>query len=159
MRRNWKHRRMTGEQLDRFLAANGLHAGPGGALLAPRGEQVGVMIRVGAGAFLALVYEEGYRQGDDEVVAWWPGSRLAWALTVPGGETEVGSTLGPDEVICDTCNAEVTVRPVPVVNGYARCARCFGHLGLPFPGRIEPYDPAGAAEAGDGGRSSAGRNP
>ncbi len=149
MSTTWKYHRMTGEQLGCFLVANGLHAEPNGALFAPGGEKVGTVALVGDGAFLALVCEESYRQGEDEVRAWWPEFRPAWVIITPDGGMEVGCTLGPDEVICDVCNAEVTIRPVPVANGYARCARCFGDLGLPFPGHVEPYDPAEALEASD----------
>jgi hypothetical protein len=141
--------RMNREQLDCFLVANGLRTGPDGALLAPKGENVGTVTLVDGGAFLILMSEESYRQGEEEVKAWWPEFRPAWVLVAPDGEIEVGDTLGPDEVICDVCNAEVTIRPVPVVNGYARCRRCFGDLGLPFPGRIEPYEPTKATEIGD----------
>jgi len=140
---------MTREQLDCFLAANGLHAGPDGVLLAPEGEQVGAVTRTGEGAFLVHVCEEGYRQGQDEVKAWWPEFRLAWMFVKPDGETEYGDTLGPDQVICDVCNAEVTIRPVPTVSGYAHCGQCFGDLGLPFPGRVRPYEPAALLEVGD----------
>jgi hypothetical protein len=140
---------MSREQLDCFLIANGLCVGSEGAVLAPRGEKVGTVTSVDGGTFLILVSEESYRRGEDEVKVWWPEFRPAWVLVAPDGEIEVGDTLGPDEVICDVCNAEVTIRPVPVVNGYARCRRCFGDLDLPFPGRIEPYEPAKAAEIGD----------
>jgi hypothetical protein len=143
--------RMTKEQLDCFLVANGLHAEPDGALLAPKGEKVGAVTLVDGGAFRILVSEEGYRQGEDEVKVWWPEFRPAWVLVAPDGEIEVGDTLGPDEVICDVCNAEVMIRPVPVVNGYARCRRCFGDLDLPFPGHIKPYEPAEAAETDECG--------
>jgi hypothetical protein len=139
--------RMTKEQLDYFLVANGLRTEPVGALLAPKGEKVGTVTLVDGDTFLNLVSEEGYRQGEDEVKAWWPEFRPAWVLVAPDGEIEVGDTLGPDEVICDVCNAEVMIRPVPVVNGCARCRRCFGDLDLPFPGRIEPYEPTGASRA------------
>jgi hypothetical protein len=139
--------RMTKEQLDCFLVANGLRAEPDGALLAPKDEKVGTVALTDEGVFLTFIPQEGYRQGEDEVSAWWPEFRPAWVLVAPDGEIEVGDTLGPDEVICDVCNAEVTIRPVPVVNGYARCRRCFSDLDLPFPGRIEPYEPANAAEA------------
>ena len=140
---------MTEEQLDCFLVSNGLHAESNGALLVPEGEKMGTVALIDDGTFLALVCEEGYRQGENEVTAWWPEFRPAWVIITPDGGMEVGSTLGPGEVICDVCNAEVTIRPVPVVNGYARCARCFSDLGLPFPGHVEPYDPAEALEAGD----------
>ena len=138
--------RMSREQLGCFLVANGLRAEPDGTLLAPKGEKVGTVTLVDGGTLLILVSEEGYRQGEDEVRAWWPEFRPAWVIVAPDGEIEVGDTLGPDEVICDVCNAEVTIRPVPVVNGYARCRRCFSDLDLPFPGCIEPYEPAKVAE-------------
>ena len=47
--------RMTREQLDCFLAANGLRAEPDGTLLAPKGEKVGTVTAVDMDTFLALV--------------------------------------------------------------------------------------------------------
>ena len=140
MKTTWKHIRMTGEQLDRFLAANGLHVDPDGALLAPGGEKVGTVAPVDGGTFLALVFEEGYRRGEDEVTAWWPEFRPAWVIVTSSGETEIGDTLGPGEAICDRCNANITTRPVPVVGDWALCPSCFARLDLPFPGSVEPYD-------------------
>jgi len=129
---------MTEEQLVCFLVANGLRR-DGNQLLAPEGEVVGVITRVGRGPQVVTVFEEKHRRDGCEVTAWWPAFRPAWTLLTPDGGVEVGETLGPDEVICDLCNAEVAIRPVPVVGGYAHCANCFVSLGVPFPGSVCPY--------------------
>lgn len=143
-RRHW----MTREQLGGFLAANRLVAAPDGAITAPRGEKVGQAFATGPASFLVIVLEEGYTRGDeDEVTAWWPGFRLAWAMATADG-VEVGDILGPGEVVCDLCNDEVAIRPVPVVGTWAYCSECFARLDLPFPGRIEPYDVTGAHSNG-----------
>ena len=86
-----------------------------------------------------LIVEEKRRCDGGKITAWWPVFRLAWTLITSDGEVEVGGVLGPDEVICDLCNAEVTIRPVPVLNGYAHCAACFASLGVAFPGRVHPF--------------------
>ena len=142
----YKHYRMSGEQLARFLTVDGLHVESTGALLAPRGEKVGTVIQIGEGASLVLIFEEGYTRGRDEVRAWWPGFRPAWIIVVADGETEIGDTLGPGDVICDRCNANITIRPVPVIGDWALCPSCFARLNLPFPGRVEPYDCKGQNE-------------
>ena len=124
----------------RFLTVDGLHVESTGALLAPRGEKVGTVIQIGEGASLVLIFEEGYTRGRDEVRAWWPGFRPAWIIVTDDGKTKVGDALGPDEVTCDRCNANITIRPVPVVGDCALCPSCFAKLDLPFPGKVEPYD-------------------
>ena len=131
---------MTREQLADFLISNGLVMAPDGAITAPQGETVGQTFATGSDSFLVIVLEEGYTRGEDRVTAWWPGFRPAWVMTTADGKTEVGDTLGPGEVICDLCNADISTRPVPVVGTWALCLRCFTRLNLPFPGRIEPYD-------------------
>jgi len=46
-----------------------------------------------------------------------------------GNLLEVGDTLSADEVICDLCNADVVVRPVPVVwENYAVCLECLDRI-------------------------------
>ena len=55
------------------------------------------------------------------------------------GEVEVGDLLGPEEVICDLCNGDVSIRPVPMVGSYALCTACFTRQGFAFPGTISPY--------------------
>ena len=77
-------------------------------------------------------------------------------MRVGGGPHPRDDTGGPATQACRVgqspgvrvCNAEITVRLVPVVGGYAHCSRCFGDLGLPFPGRVRPYDPAETLESG-----------
>ena len=137
MRQYIRHQ-MTEEQLACFLAANGLRPDVN-QLLAPQGESVGMIDRAGEGSRMILIVEEKRRCDGGDLTAWWPVSRLAWTLITSDGEVEVGDVLGPDEVICDLCNAEVANPLVPVLNGYAHCAACFAGLGVAFPGRVHPF--------------------
>jgi hypothetical protein len=148
---------VTVARLAHFMSANGLRL-DGCRLFAPNGENVGIVRHVRGGPLALLVFQETYRlpaqagQNGSQVTAWWPAFRPAWAIAASDGTLEVGETLGPDEVICDLCNADITTRPVPVVGGYAYCAACFAGLGIPFPGRVQPYPVASYeedAEAGD----------
>ena len=152
MRECVKHR-MTVGQLARFTSANGLSL-DGSLLFAPDGKNVG-RVRLASprgsaqgvrGAPLILsVFQESYtlppQAGCEscQVTAWWPTFRPAWTLVTGDGEVEVGDLLGPDEVICDLCNAEVAIRPVPMVGSYALCTACFTRQGFAFPGTISPY--------------------
>jgi hypothetical protein len=161
MRECVKHR-MTVGQLARFTSANGLCLG-GSRLFVLDGKNVGsarlasaraldpsssreCSYRGGEGAPLILsVFQESYilpaQAGHDgcEITAWWPAFRPAWTLVTDDGEVEVGDMLGPDEVICGLCNAEVTIRPVPMVGSYALCTACFARQGMPFPSTVGPY--------------------
>ena len=143
MRECVRHRVTVG-QLARFASANGLRL-DGSRLFAPDGKNVG-RVRLVRGAPLILsVFQESYdlpaQAGDDgcQVTAWWPAFRPAWTLVTGDGEVEIGDLLGPDEVICDLCNAEVTIRPVPMLGSYALCTACFARQGMPFPGTVGPY--------------------
>jgi hypothetical protein len=136
---------MTEAQLARFLAANGLWRG-GDRILTPQGEVVGIIAQGQNGGCPAiLILQESYslpvQAGDDGclVTAWWPAFRPAWTLVTGDGQVEIGDLLGPDEVICDLCNAEVSIRPVPMVGSYALCTACFARQGMPFPGTVGPY--------------------
>lgn len=52
-----------------------------------------------------------------------PAERTAWTLyDLDGNVLEQGPMIS--EVYCDLCNAEVVLRPVPVVDGYALCDHC-----------------------------------
>jgi hypothetical protein len=142
---------MTAARLARFMSANGLRL-DGHRLFAPNGENVGTVRHVRGGPLVLQVFQETYRQNGSQVVAWWPAFRPAWTIAASDGTVEVGETLGPDQVICDLCNADITTRPVPVVNGWALCGDCFPTFNLPFPGRIRPYPVLPSeedAEAGD----------
>ena len=146
-------REISWAALVRFLRANGLHldSETGVArVITQSGVIVGdVIIDDPADGCFLLMQEGEYETLDgSEVRAWWPTERPAWTYT-PLDEnlqedaeaTEVGPMLGPDEVVCDLCNAPVLIRPVPVVDGYALCAHCLERTGLPFPGRVAPYIP------------------
>jgi len=129
---------MTEAQLARFLAANGLRL-EGPQLLAPQGEVVGVVRRARDESPTIQILQESYQHDGCQVAAWWPTFRPAWTLVTDDGEVEVGDLLGPDEVICDLCNVDVAIRPVPVVGRYALCTDCFAKMGIPFPGSVRPY--------------------
>jgi hypothetical protein len=143
MRECIKHT-MTEAQLARFLAANGLRL-EGPQLLAPQGEVVGVIRRARDESPTIQILQESYNlpaqagRDDCRVAAWWPTFRPAWTLVTGDGEVEVGDLLGPDEVICDLCNVDVAIRPVPMVGGYALCPDCFAKMGILFPGSVRPY--------------------
>jgi len=134
--------RLSREGAGRHLEANDLQV-QDGELLTPTGVRIGRAVEVGD-VVLLVVFEEGYSRGNTHVTAWWPHFRPSYVL-IGGGDTEVGPPLGPDEVICDVCNADVLIRPVPVVDGYAMCRSCFERTGLDFPGTIRPYVPAALA--------------
>lgn len=54
-----------------------------------------------------------------------PARRSAYRLMDwDGNVLEEGPMLTADEVYCDLCNADVVVRPVPVIGGYALCINC-----------------------------------
>jgi hypothetical protein len=143
MRECVRHRLTVG-QLARFTSANGMRL-DGSRLFAPNGKNVG-RVRLARGAPLILsAIQESYvlpaQAGHDgcEITAWWPAFRPAWMLVTGDGEVEVGDMLGPDDVICDLCNADVSIRTVPMVGSYALCTACFARQGMPFPGTVGPY--------------------
>ncbi len=133
---------LSREAFRRYLEANDLQV-QDGYLLTPLGTKIGKAIDTGA-AVLLVIFEEGYTQGNAHVTAWWPHFRPSYIL-VGGGDVEAGPSLAPDEVICDVCNAEVLIRPVPVVGGYAMCRDCFARTNLQFPGTVRPYIPVSLA--------------
>jgi len=61
---------------------------------------------------------------------WWtPRERPAYVFYDDWGRVvAVGPSLGPDEVICDFCNALVWVRPVPLIGNMAVCPSCFENI-------------------------------
>ncbi|WP_322794751.1 hypothetical protein [Thermoflexus sp.] len=62
---------------------------------------------------------------------WWmpPPERPAWAIAWEG-KIEIGPMIS--EVICDLCNTEIAIRPVPILWGnVAACPACFKrHTGM-----------------------------
>ena len=56
------------------------------------------------------------------------GPRPAYRILSPltGEVLEEGQMIA--EVICDFCNREVAIRPVPVYHGHALCPRCFQEM-------------------------------
>jgi len=82
--------------------------------------------------------ETGYTLPDGTTVkTWWPEYRPSY-MTDRGEE---GPLLGPDQVICDLCNADILVRPVFTVGNNALCLNCFRETKLPPPTRIIPQVP------------------
>jgi hypothetical protein len=59
---------------------------------------------------------------------WWtpPVNRPAYILHTKDGETEEGMSIPDNLVICDICNATISLRPVPLLYiSYATCPVCF----------------------------------
>jgi hypothetical protein len=59
---------------------------------------------------------------------WWtpPVNRPAYILHTDGGKIEEGISIPDDFVICDICNATISLRPVPLLyTSYATCPVCF----------------------------------
>jgi hypothetical protein len=129
-----------------FLKANGL-AQFGDAVVTETGALAGRLRVVRRGherVWVLEMFEAFYTDGEGaEVKAWWPCYRPSFIMADETGRVlETGERLGPDLVVCDWCNRDVVMRPVPVVCGYAHCARCFAEARLAFPGAIRPYVPA-----------------
>ncbi len=62
-------------------------------------------------------------------IEWWtPIERPAYVLWTEDGGVENGPMLGADEVICDCCNGDVLITPVPVVGGSGLCPDCFKEM-------------------------------
>jgi len=54
-----------------------------------------------------------------------PPVRASYIFVDEDGQVEEeGAPLSAEEVCCDICNADVVVRPVPVVGTYALCLKC-----------------------------------
>jgi hypothetical protein len=112
----------------------------------PRASGQGRSARVVRGAPLILSVIQGLynlsAQADHDgcqITAWRPAWRPARTLITGDGEMEAGDLLGPEEVICDLCNTDVSIRPVPMGGSYALCTACLARQGMPFPGTISPY--------------------
>jgi hypothetical protein len=126
-----------------FLAAHGLsHNSTTGLISTPTGQEVAFAIRTaGVLDVRLMVYEESYQIDETEVKSWWPMARPSYVISdFDGNVIEIGPPLGPNEVICDFCSAEIHTRPVPVVDGNALCPECFAETRLPFPGSVQPYE-------------------
>lgn len=57
-----------------------------------------------------------------------PETRPSFVIVDEDGEVEVGPELTDAEVYCDLCNADIPLRPVPVVDGYALCLECLAKV-------------------------------
>jgi hypothetical protein len=56
-----------------------------------------------------------------------PAERISYViLDWDGNVEEIGPVLTDADVVCDICNAEISLRPVPVWNGNALCDDCLG---------------------------------
>ena len=128
------------EAFEAFLAAHGLSCDENGVVWAPTG-QVGITKQIAGPQLWLGIYQESYHQASTSVKAWWPMARPSYVMSdFDGNVIEIGPPLGPDEVICDLCNAEIHTRPVPVVDDNALCPECFAETKLPFPGTLKPYE-------------------
>ena len=60
---------------------------------------------------------------------WYPEARPSYiAYTANGELSEIGPTLGADEAYCDLCNADIPIRPVPMIGSYALCLECLAKV-------------------------------
>lgn len=57
-----------------------------------------------------------------------PPLRPSYVFVDDDGQIEEGAPLSADEVYCDLCNAEIVIRPVPVVGTYALCLGCLAKV-------------------------------
>jgi hypothetical protein len=133
--------RLPSEYVEPVIAANGL-VRKGDALFTPRGIPIGEAVYSGGtNTHIISLVEMAGVQGGSRVVAWWAKPRVAGHIFTEGHSLESGAILTPDEVVCDSCNGAIIIRPVPVVDSYALCAECFVRTGLTFPGIVRPYIP------------------
>jgi len=64
-----------------------------------------------------------------KITLWYPTHRPAYVFFDEAGNVEEeGAPLSADEVYCDLCNAEIVIRPVPVVGTYALCLDCLNKV-------------------------------
>lgn len=59
-------------------------------------------------------------------VEWWPRQRFAGRsirIWSPGAPT-VYIPIADDDIVCDLCDADIDLDPVPVIGSYALCADC-----------------------------------
>lgn len=64
-----------------------------------------------------------------KITLWYPPRvRPSFVFVYDDGQIEEGAPLSADEVYCDICNADVIVRPVPVVGSYALCLDCLAKI-------------------------------
>lgn len=64
----------------------------------------------------------------NKITLWYPQERPAYVFLDEDGQVEEGPLLSSDEVYCDICNADVIVRPVPMIGSYALCLRCLSEV-------------------------------
>ncbi len=64
------------------------------------------------------------------IILWMPSDRQAYVITDwDGNVLDEGEMLTADDVICDLCNANIPLRPVPVVwTNYAVCLECLDRV-------------------------------
>lgn len=59
---------------------------------------------------------------------WMPPEERSIVMTDETGRQIFICGLTSDEVYCDICNADITIRPVPVVETYALCLKCLAEI-------------------------------
>lgn len=68
-----------------------------------------------------------------------PAERPAYAIyDWDGNLVEEGTLLTEQEVYCDLCNADVIIRPVPVIGSYALCPECLDKVEPNWKEQIHP---------------------
>ena len=74
------------------------------------------------------------------IVLWNPPERrISFVIHWDDGDVTIGPPLSADEVYCDLCNADVVVRPVPVIDGHALCLRCLHRVEPEWPKQV-PFE-------------------
>ncbi len=68
-----------------------------------------------------------------------PETRPSYVFVSEDGEVEEsGPELTDAEVYCDLCNADIPLRPVPVVSGYALCPDCLPKVEPEWEKQVSP---------------------
>ena len=74
-----------------------------------------------------------------KITLWMPTPRPPFAVYDEDGSLrEMGPTLSESDVFCDCCNADITIRPAPVLAGYALCLECLTKVAPDWRSRISP---------------------
>ena len=64
-----------------------------------------------------------------EITLWYPEERPSYAIyDWDGNLLEEGEPLSATEVYCDLCNAEVPLRPAPMIGSYVLCLDCLNKV-------------------------------
>lgn len=73
------------------------------------------------------------------IVLWNPPEvRPAFWFLDEDGSVEIGPLLTADEVYCDLCNAEVPLRPAPMIGSYVLCLECLNKVEPEWQRQVTP---------------------